>query len=253
MVNLLYAVAGVLLILAVLAESPFGKTYLVVFATACFLLARFIRIERRLDRIQGIQRPRRLKSAASWAWSNREGFKTVGSVALFIGCLWLFWGDISRDISHSLSAISPKRPHPGLHAFLGSNRLMTPLLVWFPIGAFSGLMFLAVIAFYIIEAAMLLGFLPRTSRQKASARSRTSRYDEITTFVMFAFVCWVLFVMAYATKETDAFFALFPQLSLTRWSIVLGLLGGWMPLGFIAKAVQRRREKARGKLGQSSA
>jgi hypothetical protein len=170
MVNLLYAVAGVLLILAVVAESPFGKTYLVVFATACFLLARFIRIERRLDRIQGIQRPRRLKSAASWAWSNREGFKTVGFVALFIGYLWWIWG----DISHALTAISPKRPHPGLHAFLGSNRLMTPLLVWFPLGALFGSLFLGLIALYIGLAAMLLGFLPRTKQQKASARSGTS-------------------------------------------------------------------------------
>ena len=79
---------------------------------------------------------------------------------------------------------------------------------------------------------------------------QATRYDEITTFVMAAFGCWVLFVMAYATKETDAFFALFPESGTKVW-LMLGFLGGWMPLGFVAQAVQRRRAKARGKLGQS--
>jgi hypothetical protein len=57
MVILLYAVAGLLLILTVAADSPFTKTYLVVFATASFLFARFVRIEGRLDRIEGICAP----------------------------------------------------------------------------------------------------------------------------------------------------------------------------------------------------
>ena len=95
MVTLLYAVAGLLLILTVAADSPFTKTYLVVFATASFLLARFIRIERRLDSIEGIQRSPRLKRAASWAWSKRGLFIGVGYLSFVAGVVWWSWGSIT--------------------------------------------------------------------------------------------------------------------------------------------------------------
>jgi hypothetical protein len=90
MVTLLYAVAGLLLILTVAADTPFTKTYLVV-----FLLARFIRIERRLDSIEGIQRSPRLKRAASWAWSKRGLFIGVGYLSFVAGVVWWSWGSIT--------------------------------------------------------------------------------------------------------------------------------------------------------------
>jgi hypothetical protein len=212
MVTLLYAVAGLLLILTIVADSPFTKTYLVVFATASFLLARFIRIERRLDRIEGIQRSPRLKRAASWAWSNKELFIFVGSLAFLAGYVSWFWG----GITDSLSTLSPKRPHPWLDAILGSNHVLTILLVWFPIGAFFTFLFLAAIVGDILAVAILLGFSPRSNRQKTSARSGASGWAKIVEWLaewgLGVFACWILFVMIYAKKESGAFFSLFDQL-----------------------------------------
>jgi hypothetical protein len=124
---------------------------------------------------------------------------------------------------------------------------MMILLVWLPLGAFFASIFLAVMVFYILFAAMLFGFLPRTSRQKTLTRSGISTSEEIALWGTSALCFWMLFALTYAKKESDAFLALFPDLS---W-IELGLLGGWVPLGFIAQAVQRRRKKNREKLGHS--
>jgi hypothetical protein len=203
-----------------------------------------------LDRIEGIQRSPRLKRAASWAWSNKELFIFVGSLAFLAGYVWWFWG----GITDSLSTLSPKRPHPWLDAVLGSNHVLTILLVWFPIGAFFTFLFLAAIVGDTLAVAILLGFSPRSNRQKTSARSGASGWAKIVEWLaewgLGVFACWILFVMIYAKKESGAFFSLFDQLNGAQVWIVFGLFGAWIPLVFIAQAVQRRREKNRSKLGQ---
>jgi hypothetical protein len=223
MVSILYVVASVLLILAVIAASPFTKTYFLVFATGAFLLARFIRIEKRLDKIEGIQRSSRLKRVATWAWSNRDPFIAVGYLLLMVGVVWWSWGSIAE----SLSAISPKHPHPWLQAVLTSNRAVTVILVWFPLATFLAFLLLGLIAFYVISTAVLLGFLPGAGSHKRAVGPRVfARWEKLVTWAGALFAAWLLFVMAYAKEETDALFALIPfsdqQLSgaqLGLWSV----------------------------------
>ncbi len=241
----LYIAAAALLVTSFVADSPFTSTDLLVLASVCFLLARFIRIERRLDKIEGVQRESKINSALTWARANRSGFITVGEIGVFIVCLWYSWGWITQSAGEDWATISPKSPHPSFHAFLGANPLITAVLVWFPIGTFLAFLLLAIVAFYVIGTATLIGIWPQRWLKAASSYPRNSRYEPIVGLV-FTVVCgWSLLAMTYANKETDAFFSLLSgsKTSDSQALITVLVLGGWMPLVFVAQAVQRRRER----------
>jgi hypothetical protein len=86
---------------------------------------------------------------------------------LFVaGLAWYAWPGISALVN----ALGPKRPHPGLHAFLGASRIATVLLVWCPLGALLAFMAAALVGFYVVSAAILLG--TRTSCGEILARIR---------------------------------------------------------------------------------
>jgi hypothetical protein len=88
-----YIAAGALLYAGLVAGNPFKKTDFIIIASVCLLLARFVRIERRLDKIEGIQRKSKFKSALSWAQANRSSFITITIVAIAVGiaCFWYSW------------------------------------------------------------------------------------------------------------------------------------------------------------------
>ncbi len=210
MVIVLYAAAALLILASLASDSPFTKTNLVIVAAVCFLLARFIRIERRLDKIEGIQRESKIKGALTWVRANRSGFITVGQIAVFIACLWYSWGLITQSASEGWAAISPKSPHPWLHAVLGVSPVITAILVWLPIGAVLGFLIVALVFFYVTGVAMLVGFLPRKRQQAASPNSR---YEQLFLPGIGVVAIWMVLAMTYARKETDSLFALFPALS----------------------------------------
>jgi hypothetical protein len=244
MVVLFYIGAAALLLAALVADSPFTSTNLIVLAAVSFLLARFIRIERRLDKIEGVQRESKIKGALTWVRANRSGFITVGQIAIFVACLWFSWGFITQSAQDDWAAISPKSPHPWLHAVLGASPVITAVLVWFPIGAFLVFLVLSLVAFYVIGVAVLVGIWPQKWLKTASSVPRNSRYEQIFGSGITVTAIWMLLAMTYAKKETDSFLALFPDPSrqMGDW-IFLVVIGGWMPLVFIAMAVQRRRER----------
>jgi hypothetical protein len=254
MVIVLYVAAAALLIAGFVADSPFTSTDLIVLAAVCFLLARFIRIERRLDKIEGVQRESKIKGTLTWVRANGSGFVTVVEIAAFIAFLWYGWGRITQSVGEDWAIINPNSPHLSLHAFLASSRAATAMLVWFPIGTFLAFLLLAIVAFYAIGTAVLIGIWPQRWLKAASSYPRNSRYEPIVGLVFTVVCAWSLLAMTYANKETDAFFALLPgsKTSDSQALITVLVLGGWMPLGFIARAVQRRRERQNSNRADSS-
>jgi hypothetical protein len=69
MVIVLYVAAAVLVFFGFFTNSPFIHTDLIITAAVCFLLARFIRIERRLDKIEGISHRSTSIIRRAWLWA----------------------------------------------------------------------------------------------------------------------------------------------------------------------------------------
>jgi len=211
-ITLLHLSAACLVVAALVAGRPSAKVNFMILAATSFLVAQFLRFERRLDRIE------------DW------------------------WQSSSRALSYYREAISPKHPHPWIDATLSANPVVTTLLVGLPVGLLFAFLILVLAAFYVVSVAVLLGYLPRGD-QKSYTFSRQREMTPKEQLFIFAFTAWVFWdvlVMRYAKKEVDSLFAFLPSwnqhLTGDQALAVALVVSAWIPLAFIAQLVQRRRE-----------
>jgi hypothetical protein len=153
----------VLLVGALVVDSPFTRITIIVLGATAFLLARFIRIERRLDKIEGIERSSRIKHGARRLWSNRERLAHLAIFCIIVVFfvfmiygLWYDWPGITEDARRKGAFLISKGLNPRLYEFQEA----------YPVVFLSGglilsfLVLLMVISFamiYVLSVGTLLG------------------------------------------------------------------------------------------------
>jgi hypothetical protein len=228
---ILLNLAAVSLLVASLTLAEGGhliQSDLLILSVTCLLLARLVRIEHRLDRIEGIEPSvRRSGLVASWASRNRSYILGFGVLALLLGLIWYSWPIVD---------LAKLRTSPAAHPIL---------LVWIPLGALVGLFILAGLAMWVAVIAVFFGY----SRERPLLDLKltlTHQTKYILNTVALLCMLEVMFIaMPYGFNHVRQ---TFPALNdwLDSWtgiSIFFGVIVGWLPLASVATWLRRHRER----------